>query len=608
MAPPPLLALRSAGLQFDGRSLFSDVSVALGTGDRVCLVGRNGTGKSTLLKALAGQIELDSGSLFRQPGARVAYVPQQPDFDASLTAAEFIAQGLSPDSEAAARGHLIEAALAEAGVAAERPLVNLSGGESRRVSLAQALIGDPDILLLDEPTNHLDIAAVEWLEELLTAHRAGLLLISHDRAFLKRLSHRTLWLDRGSLREHDQGYSGFEEWSEGILAAESAAEARLDKQIARETIWSREGISARRKRNQGRVRRLASLRAERAQRLNLGTAKLGSASAEAGGNLVFELEHVAKAYVGETSTKTIIRDFSTRIMRGDRVGIIGRNGAGKSTLVGIVTGTIAPDNGKVRRGTNLLQATFDQLRSTLDPDRTLWDTLTDGGNDTLMVQQQRRHVASYLKDFLFDDRQFRAKVATLSGGERNRLLLAKILAQPSNVLILDEPTNDLDMETLALLEEVLADYDGTLLLVTHDRDFLDRVVTSTIAIEGNGAVQEYVGGYSDYLRQRPALAAPPAAKPVARPAEAPRERVQSRLSFKEQRELDLLPGEIDKLTGEKTILETALANPDRFSNDRAAFAKTMARHGELVTALANAEERWLALAARAEDLARRKAD
>jgi ATP-binding cassette subfamily F protein uup len=608
MASPPLLALRDAGVQFDGRSLFTGISVALSAGDRVCLVGRNGTGKSTLLKALAGLIELDSGSLFRQPGTRVAYVPQQPDFDASLTAGEFVAGGLPHDAEAAERTHLVAAALAEAGVAADRPLVNLSGGESRRVSLAHALIGAPDILLLDEPTNHLDIAAVEWLEELLAAHRAGLLLISHDRAFLQRLSRRTLWLDRGALREHDQGYAGFEEWSEGILTAESAAEARLDKLIARETLWSREGISARRKRNQGRVRRLASLRGERAQRLSLGTAQLGSASAESGGRLVFELEHVSKAYVGETSTKTIVRDFSTRIMRGDRVGLIGRNGAGKSTLVGILTGTIAPDSGKVRRGTNLLPATFDQLRSTLDPDRTLWDSLTDGGNDTLVVQQQRKHVATYLKEFLFDERQFRAKVATLSGGERNRLLLAKILAQPSNVLILDEPTNDLDIETLGLLEEVLADYDGTLLLVTHDRDFLDRVVTSTIAVEGDGMIHEYVGGYTDYLRQRPAPAKPAAARPASRAPEPSRERVQTRLSYKEQRELDGLPAEIGRIEAEKKDIESALADPNRFANDRAAFAKTMARHGELAAALEAAEERWLALAARAEELTRRKTD
>ncbi|MBV8538277.1 MAG: ABC-F family ATP-binding cassette domain-containing protein, partial [Alphaproteobacteria bacterium] len=454
MAAPPLLALRDAAVQFDGRQIFAGISVALGLGDRVCLVGRNGTGKSTLLKLLAGRTELESGTLFRQPGARIAYVPQLPVFDPTRTAGAFVAEGLAADGAAVdvhdtADRHRVAAALDEVGITAGRALETLSGGEGRRLSLAHALIGDPDILLLDEPTNHLDIAAVEWLEERLAAHRAGLLLISHDRAFLTRLSRRTLWLDRGVLHEHGQGYAGFEEWSEGILAAEAAAAARLDKLIQRETLWSREGISARRKRNQGRVRRLEELRGERAARVTAGVAVLGTAQAESGGRLVYELDAVSKAYpgTGDGAPRVIVRNFSTRIMRGDRVGIIGRNGAGKSTLVGLLTGTVAPDGGTVRRGTNLISAVFDQQRARLDPERTLWESLTDGGNDTLLVRGTPRHVASYLKDFLFDDRQLRAKVATLSGGERNRLLLARILAQPSNVLILDEPTNDLDLET-----------------------------------------------------------------------------------------------------------------------------------------------------------------
>ena len=635
MASPPLLALRDAAVQFDGRRLFAGISVALGLGDRVCLVGRNGTGKSTLLKVLAGQVELDSGTLFRQPGARIAYVPQLPAFDPALTAGAFVAQGLAPGSvapgmveDSAEHGHRVAAALDEVEIPAGRALETLSGGEGRRLSLAHALVGDPDILLLDEPTNHLDIAAVEWLEARLAALRAGLLLISHDRTFLTRLSRRTLWLDRGVLHEHDQGYAGFEDWSEGILAAEEAAAARLDKLIARETVWSREGISARRKRNQGRVRRLQELRRERAARVTAGTAVLGTARAETGGRLVYELEAVSKAYPGpggpgpsgpspgDGAPRVIVRSFSTRIMRGDRVGIIGRNGAGKSTLVGLLTGTVAPDSGTVRRGTNLIPAVFDQQRATLDPERTVWDSLTDGGNDTLLVQGTRRHVASYLKDFLFDERQFRAKVATLSGGERNRLLLARILAQPSNVLILDEPTNDLDLETLGLLEETLAEYDGTLLLVTHDRDFLDRVVTSTIAVEGNGVVHEYVGGYSDYVRQRrppapPKVAPRPAtlrSATMARAAEPPRPRPPTRLSFNEQRELDGLPGVLERLAAEKTALETTLASPDRLAGDRSAFEAALRRHAELAAALAAAEERWLALAERAEDLARRKTE
>ncbi|MCC6471502.1 MAG: ATP-binding cassette domain-containing protein [Alphaproteobacteria bacterium] len=608
MAQPPLLALKDAGVRIAERQVFTGISVALGLGDRACLVGRNGTGKSTMLRALAGQIELDSGTLFRQPGARVAYAPQQPVFDPEMTAGAFVAMGLA-DAAASAGDHRVAAALDEVGIPAGRALGTLSGGEGRRVSLARALVGRPEILLLDEPTNHLDIAAVEWLEERLAADRAGLLLISHDRAFLTRLSRRTLWLDRGVLREHDEGYAGFDEWSDGILAAEDAAQARLDKLILRETAWSREGISARRKRNQGRVRRLAALRQERAQRTAPGALALGAARAEGGGRLVYELDQVSKTFAGDAGERVILRKFSTRILRGDRVGVIGRNGAGKSTLIGILTGTIEPDSGTVRRGTNLMPAVFDQRQATLDPARTLWETLA-GGGDTLLVQQTRRHVAGYLKDFLFDERQFRAKVSTLSGGERNRLLLAKVLAQPSNVLVMDEPTNDLDLETLELLETVLADYDGTLLLVTHDRAFLDRVVTSTIAVEGDGIVHEYVGGYSDYLRQR----RPPAAKPSQpragpKPApEAPRAKMPTRLSFKEQRELDTLPQEIARLEAEKAKLEAVLAEPDRLAGDRAAFEAALKRHSELAAALSAAEERWLALAERAEALAQRKSE
>ena len=599
MASPPLVALRDALVTFGGRPVFQCISVGLGRGERVCLVGRNGSGKSTLLKALAGVIALDAGERFGQPGVRIAYMPQEPVFESGRNAGDFIARSLSEIAGNAPR-HRIEAALDEAGIASDRILAELSGGESRRISLAAALAGDPDILLLDEPTNHLDIAAVEALEERLDAHAAGLLLISHDRTFSKRLSRRTLWLDRGRLREHDRGYEDFESWSETVLDMEATEHARADKRIESETLWLREGISARRRRNQGRLQRLFDMRAERAQRQSLRPAKFGTVGAESGGRIVAELHNVTKAFPGESGIKTILSGFSTRIMRGERIGVIGGNGVGKSTLLAIITGALAPDSGGVRHGTHLQVSMFDQRRASLDPDLSLWQTLA-GNGDTVVVQGRQRHVASYLKDFLFDDSQFRAKVATLSGGERNRLLLAQVLARPSNLLVLDEPTNDLDIETLDLLEEVLADYDGTLLLVSHDRDFLDRLVTSVIAMEGNGVVDEYVGGYGDYLRQRRPRVGKAPPKPAGRSAsrEPQRERGQ-RLSWKERRELEDLPQRIAALEAEKSAIEKTLADPDMYACNRASFEATSIRHGEVVAAIAKAEERWLFLVERAE--------
>ena len=602
MALPPLTALRDAAITFGGRPTFIDASVAIARGERICLVGRNGSGKSTLLKALAGLIELDTGTRFVQPGTRLAYMPQEPVFNPEETAAEEVARGLPDDETLATSRHKVEAILEEVGFDPDRTLSGLSGGEGRRLSLARLLVGDPDVVLLDEPTNHLDVPAIEWLEERLSKFRGAILMISHDRAFLTRLSRRVLWLDRGRLRSMERGFADFEEWSEAVLSAEEAEEARLDKKLAVETAWMRQGVKARRTRNMGRVRALQALRKERAQRVSIREIKLGEAVAtETVGQLVIELKKISKSFVatepdGTTRIQPILVDFSTKVLRGDRVGIVGPNGAGKSTLLKILTGEIEPDSGNIRRGSNLIPAYFDQHRLGLDPEKSARENLAENG-DTIFVRGQPRHIVSYLRDFLFDDRQMITPIKGLSGGERNRLLLAKVLAQPSNLLVLDEPTNDLDMETLDLLEEVLADYEGTLLLVSHDRDFLDRLATSIIAVEGNGVTAEYVGGWTDYLRQRPprdvivpekrAIKVQTETKAAQKPAK--------RLGFRDQHDLDRLPGIIEGLTAEKAKLEAIVADSGLYTRDRAKFDAAMSRLETLGNELLAAEDRWLDL-------------
>jgi len=605
MPPPaPIVALQGVAVTFGGRPLFEGIDLAVGRGDKACLVGRNGSGKSTLMKVLAGMIHPDGGERFVQPGSRVAYLPQEPDFTGYASVHDYVAGGL-PEGERD-EAHRVDAVLDHVGLPGHLAPATLSGGEARRAALARTLVGEPDVMLLDEPTNHLDLPTIEWLEEELQAFRGGLLLISHDRAFLNHLSRRTLWLDRGTVRLSDKGFAQFEEWQAEVFAADEAAAHKLDRKIESETKWMREGISARRTRNMGRVRALMQLRTDRAERIKGGQqAKLAISEAERGGRLVVEAEHIAKAFDAPEGRKVIVKDFSTRILRGDRVGVIGPNGAGKSTLLKMLTGQLAPDSGTVRLGTNLEIAYFDQRREGLDPEETIRHVLCPFGGDKVMVNGQPRHVAGYMKDFLFDTRQLDSPVKALSGGERNRLLLARLFARPSNLMILDEPTNDLDMDTLDLLEEVLGDYQGTLLLVSHDRDFLDRLVTSTIAVEGDGTAIEYAGGYSDYLVQRPAAKAPPAAaskpKPAeAAPAAAPKPR--GKLSYKDQRELDELPGRMDKLTAEIAKLEAALADPDLFARDAAKFQKTSATLQARQTELAAAEERWLELEALREEL------
>ncbi len=589
----PLLSLKDVSLGFGGHPLFDKADLAVGRGERIALVGRNGSGKSTLLKLLAGQIEPDSGERLIQQAVRVAYLPQEPDLSAYETVLDYTAAGL-PEGEAEA-DHMAEALLHSLSLDGARSTADLSGGETRRAALARALAGVPDVLLLDEPTNHLDLPAIEWLEERLAGGRFGLVVISHDRAFLGRVTNCTLWLDRGRLLRSDKGFAHFEAWSEQILEREAVEAAKLDKLIAQETVWSHQGITARRKRNQGRLRRLHELRAKRAgQAARTGSVRMEAAEAGITGKLVVEAADIAKAYVGNP----VIKGFSTRILRGDRVGIIGPNGAGKTTLLRMLIGELPPDSGKLRLGTNIAMVYLDQTREALAPGETPWSLLCPGGGDQVMVGDRPRHVVAYLRDFLFADNQARSPVESLSGGERNRLLLACALARPSNLLVLDEPTNDLDMDTLDLLQELLADYEGTVLLVSHDRDFLDRVVTSTIAVEGEGSAMEYPGGYSDYLRQRPDGGE---AGIESRPEKSARREKpkpsgeRRKLSYNQQRALQRLPGDIDALEKQIAALEARLADPALYARDPAGFDDTATALTRAREDKAAAEEAWLEL-------------
>jgi ATP-binding cassette subfamily F protein uup len=600
--PPPLLALRDARAGFGGAPLFDGVSLAVGRGDRSCLVGRNGSGKSTLLKVLAGAVEPDSGERFVQPGMRLGWLPQDPVLPAAETVAEYVAGGLPADeAHGAADDYRVAAVLDRLKLGATRPLGSLSGGEGRRAALARTLVSDADVLLLDEPTNHLDLPTIEWLEEELAGFAGGIVMISHDRAFLRRVTTRTLWLERGSIRALEEGFAGFEAWQAAQLEAEETEAHKLDRKIAMEMHWLARGVTARRKRNEGRLARLKGLRKARAERIRAaGRAKLALEGASPSGELVVEAENVVKRF----GDRAVIDGFSTRILRGDRVGFIGPNGAGKTTLLKLLTGQLQPDEGSLRLGTNVKPLYFDQRRAQLDPQATLWQTLAPTGGDSIVALGRQRHVVAYLRDFLFDDRQATMPVASLSGGERARLLLAKLFAEPGNLVVLDEPTNDLDMETLDLLQEVLEEFEGTLLLVSHDRDFLDRLVTSVIAVEGDGRIAEYPGGHADYLRQRPSAPALPSkvTKPAATP-EPRATRAVTRLSYKEARELETLPATIDSLTDEIAALERKLADPQLYGRDRAGFDAATVRLEAARHALAAAEERWLELEEKRESLA-----
>ena len=591
--PPPILILRNIQLTFGGTPLLEGASFSLSSGDRLCLVGRNGSGKSTLLKIAAGLVTPDDGEVFLQPGTTIRYLPQEPDLSGYAKVLDYVEDGLDPGVDHYRGAYLLE----QLKVDANAKPATLSGGEARRAALARTLAPQPDILLLDEPTNHLDLPAIEWLESELSANRVAQILISHDRRFLENLSRVTLWLDRGQTKRLDAGFARFEEWRDQMLKTEETELHKLDRRIASETQWLRKGVTARRKRNQGRLRALYDLRDKRQKhRRAEGNIAMAASDAAASGKRVIEAKNISKAF-GDLS---VIQDFSIRIQRGDRVGFVGPNGAGKTTLVNILTGNLKSDTGDVKEGANVEMLTIDQSRESLDPGTTLRDALTGGGGDTVMVGGQARHVVGYMKDFLFAPEQLRTPIERLSGGERGRLMLARALAKPSNLLILDEPTNDLDLETLDLLQELLADYAGTLLLVSHDRDFLDRVVTSTVAYEGVSRWTEYAGGYSDMLVQRgtdlvKAELAPSPSKVLKPEKKSAAPSTPRKLSYKQSRALETLPSRMEDLQNNISDLETILSQPELYARDPEKFEATTMELASRQSELASAEEEWLEL-------------
>jgi ABC transport system ATP-binding/permease protein len=601
MARVPLLQLSDISLTFGGNPVFDDLSLVIQPGDRVALVGRNGSGKSTLMKVMGGLVEPDTGEIVAGPGVSVGYMEQDPDMSRFSTLGDFAVYGLEASElykvERAGEGLKFDPA---------RPVSTASGGERRRAALARLMAVEPDLMLLDEPTNHLDIEAIAWLESELKATRAGFVLISHDRAFLRELTRATLWIDRGMVRRQEKGFDAFEAWRDTTWEEEDTQRHKLNRKIKAEARWAVEGISARRKRNQGRVRALQELRAERASQIaRQGAAAMAFGSGPKSGRKVIEVKDITKTY----DDKVIIEPFSLTVQRGDRIALVGPNGVGKTTLLNMLIGQIEPDSGTVTLGTNLELAVFDQARAKLDQDMTLWDSLTgdpdmrvSGKADQVMVRGNPKHVVGYLKEFLFDEAQARAPVRSLSGGEKARLLLAKIMAKPSNLLVLDEPTNDLDVETLDLLQDLIDQYDGTVLLVSHDRDFLDRVTVTTVAMEGDGKATVYAGGWSDYQSQRqPKAAEEYTVKPKTSAAKVKQEKAgKPGLSFTEQHRLEALPTELERLEAEIAKLQDLMSDPNLFTENPVKFQKATDALIERQAKLEAAEEEWLALEERAQ--------
>ena len=596
MARAPLLQISDIALTFGGDPVFADLSLVIQPGDRVALVGRNGSGKSTLMKVMAGLVQADSGTRVASPGVQVGYMEQDPTMHGFTTLGEYAASGLPPEE-----AYKVDMVAEGLKFDPEGAVATASGGERRRAALAKLMAEAPELMLLDEPTNHLDIEAIAWLENELKQTRAAFVLISHDRAFLRALTRATLWIDRGAVRRAEQGFDAFEEWRDKIWEDEDQQRHKLNRKIKAEARWAVEGISARRTRNQGRVRALQDLRAEKAGQIRRqGTAAMAFDGGSTSGKKVVECFGLTKAFDG----KTIVQGLDLTVQRGDRIAFVGPNGVGKTTLIKMLLGQVEPDAGEVKLGTKLDIAVFDQSRAALNQDMTLWENLASdpelgvsGKSDQIMVRGTPKHVVGYLKEFLFDEAQARAPVRSLSGGEKARLLLARLMARESNLLILDEPTNDLDIETLDLLQDILGDYDGTVLLVSHDRDFLDRVATTTIAMEGNGQAVVYPGGWSDYRDQRGGdfTESATATKPLAKKGKQVEKKTTGGLSFTEKHRLEALPGVIATLTAEIGKLEELLADPALFTDNPVKFAKASDALVARQMQLSDAEDEWLAL-------------
>ena len=607
---PPLLSVSDLALNLGDRWLLRHVDLAVSSGDRLAFVGRNGAGKSSLMKLIAGYTEPDEGSRWCAPYCSIAYLPQTPSFKASMSLSSHVLNGLDDGPHMAVEdrrklAYKADNIIKRLGLEPSQMTDNLSGGERRRVSLARALVTDPDVLLLDEPTNHLDLPTIEWLESMLKARKGALILISHDRAFLRALGNGILWLNQGTLRRRQGAFDEFEDWSEAILAEEAVRLKKLDKKIAKETQWSHQGISARRKRNQGRLRDLQALRLQRAEQAptKIKELRVNPVRAETGGQVVLQARDISLSVGSRDNMRLLVQHFNLKILRGDRLGLVGPNGVGKSTLVRALLGELVPDAGHVRAGYGLITGYFDQNRTLLDQQASPWTVICPDGGDMVEINGKPRHVTGYLRDFLFDDHKMTQKVSTLSGGEQNRLMLAFIFAQPHNFLVLDEPTNDLDMETIDLLQEVISEYDGTVLIVSHDRDFLDRTVTGLLAFEKNGRIIAHAGGYTDYLdrrrrqldkHQQTRAGKKESQKKTAQKKTA--EKSKDRLSYKQTFLLEKLPDELAMLTEKINIAEQRLSDMTFYKQDPESYEKLAEQTKNNRQILQEKEETWLELA------------